>query len=476
MTSPSLRNRRTTTPPAWIRISLAGLALSVVSTGLRADDLTLPGQDPVRSLPPVDERRVDADTSPLPPALPLPAVDAAPSEFRQQHETLMRETIASHGRAAEVRGNLVATQATDDEDDDRIDTKPPSRERLFRILNTRDYLISLEDKYRGGRTGRTTPFFLPAPIDQFNGPDNPVLSRLWYQNRISGQNADPIDRQKGNIGVGGGMAVVPVGSEPEVAIINEAVGSPDMQVLLVVELGGEENTFGVVLRALDPDQWDRPVDQIEANSYYYVLFGSSSVALYTHEPGQDDQLIKSADIPAKQSFEIDVTVSGDMFVVKRDGETVLDATHGPKTDINEDREFAGMISGITEGTSTRVDDFAASRFGGYYQARSFAPTMALYRGPNVHYHPLYFEQLALERYGHHLGNLVAPIMAHGLFFAHAATLPYSLGKSHPWDCHNDVCYYKPGDLVPFRIYFPTADPKATMLQATAMALSWTVIP
>ncbi|MBX9654524.1 hypothetical protein K2Y11_12995, partial [bacterium] len=111
-----------------------------------------------------------------------------------------------------------------------------------------------------------------------------------------------------------------------------------------------------------------------------------------------------------------------------------------------------------------------------YAAREWAPTAAVFRGANVQYHPLYFEQIALERYGQHFGNLFAPWVAHALFFADAAMLPYSIGKSPPWTCQNDVCLYKPGDIVPFRLYLPIPDKKGIFLQATAMALCWSVIP
>jgi hypothetical protein len=277
------------------------------------------------------------------------------------------------------------------------------------------------------------------------------------------------------MGVVGGKAEQKVNAEPEAAIINETVGSSDMMVDLEIELGSGTSTFGLVLRAREPREWNEAVDQIKVNEFFFVLFSESSVALYYHEPGKEDLLIKSADLAAKKSFKARATVAGDQFRVYRDEQEVLAAVDTTERKSDEG-QYCGMIAGITEGAPTRVDNFRGNRFGGEFLTRNFAPSAILYRGPNVHYHPLYFEQIALERYGQHFGNLVAPWISHGLFFADAAMLPYSLGKNPPWVCHNDICLAQPGDIVPFRLYLPVKDPKGALLQATAMALSWTVIP
>jgi hypothetical protein len=199
------------------------------------------------------------------------------------------------------------------------------------------------------------------------------------------------------------------------------------------------------------------------------------VGVYFHKPGREDVLLHSETVPAMREFTAVVAAYDDEIRVVRDGRTVLEtsAVPVPKQDWGK---FCGMIAGVTKDAPTRADNFFGRRFGGEYAARRWDPSAAVFRGANVHYHPLYFEQAALERYGQHFGNLFAPWASHALFFADAALLPYSLGKSPPWACHNDVCYHKPGDIVPFRIYSPTCDPKGTVLQATAMALSWSLIP
>lgn len=399
-----------------------------------------------------------------------------PIEFSAQHQALVRE-VQKFNRQDEVvdiaqnrDDSLTTIQAN--EFSYKINTKPPERDRLFRVLSGEAYLAQLEADYR--KAGQTGSFYVPAPVDSFNQPNSAVLAPIWFQNQASGPE-DPAEQRRGLMGVEDGKVIQRVNAEPEAAIINETVGSSDMRVELEIELGSATSTFGVVLRAREPRTWNEAVDQIKVNEFFYVLFSESSVALYFHESGKEDLLIKSADIPAKRSFQAQATVAGDQFRVYRDGQEVLAAVD-TTTKKFDDSQYCGMIAGITDGAPTRADNFRGLRYGGEYVSRAYAPSAILYRGPNVHYHPLYFEQIALERYGQHLGNLVAPWISHGLFFADAAMLPYSLGKNPPWVCHNDVCLAQPGDIVPFRLYCPVKDPKGAILQATAMALSWSVIP
>jgi hypothetical protein len=404
-------------------------------------------------------------------------IEAPPMKgFSAQHQALVREVQESNKQLnvveiAQGRENsLEAIQAQDFVY--KVNTKPPSRERLFRVLSGEAYLAQLEAEYR--KAGQTGSFFLPAPLDSFNQPNSGVLSALWFQNQATGPE-DPVEQRRGLMGVVDGKAQQNVNAEPEAAIINETVGASDMMVNLEIELGSATSTFGVVLRAREPRDWNEAVDQIKVNEFFFVLFSESSVALYYHEPGKEDLLIKSAELSSKRAFQAQATVFGDQFRVFRDNEEVLSAVDTTERQ-TDNGQYCGMIAGITEGEPTRVDNFRGLRYGGEFATRNFAPSAILYRGANVHYHPLYFEQIALERYGQHFGNLVAPWLSHGLFFADAALLPYSLGKNPPWVCHDDVCLAQPGDIVPFRLYLPVKDPKGMLLQATAMALAWTVIP
>lgn len=476
MTLQLRRKRPTITVPRWMRISaLAALAClpgQVRASDAAADDaIELPAPSETHSLPPLDGGAAASRQAP-PRRLPTLAADPSRS-FEDLHRSVMRSV--SQGRV-ESEVEFVQAQAPAQQPGAtygfRASTEPPSRERLFRVLSPEGYLSALEREYR--ESGQKGSFFIPLPADVFDAPDSPTLSAIWFQSRRSGR-LDPNTQLRGFMRIVDKAVQQDVGNPPEVAIINESVGSPDMWVQLTIQLGGPASRFGVVFRAGEPKQWIDVVDQIEANTYCYAMFTETTVGVYFHKPGREDVLLQSATLPARRAFTAVVAAYEDEIRVVRDGQTVLETSAAPVP--SEDwGKYCGMIAGVTEGAPTRADNFFGRRFGGEYVARQWAPSAAVFRGPNVHYHPLYFEQVALERYGQHFGNLFAPWASHALFFADAALWPYSIGKSPPWACHNDVCYHKPGDIVPFRIYSPTCDPRGTVLQATAMALSWSLIP
>ena len=215
----------------------------------------------------------------------------------------------------------------------------------------------------------------------------------------------------------------------EVAIINESVGSKNMAVSLDITLGGQDNTFGVVLRAKDPREWVEAVDQIQVNRYFYALFGRDTVALYYHEPGKEELLIKSAEIPAKESFRVVASVYGDQFRIYRDGQEILDAVDS--TLPSDTGDFLWHDRWYHRRTPTTADNFLGRRYGGEYANREWAPSAAVFRGANVHYNPLYFQQIALERYGQHFGSLFAPWIAHALSSRMLPCFPIASAKAPP---------------------------------------------
>ena len=65
--------------------------------------------------------------------------------------------------------------------------------------------------------------------------------------------------------------------------------------------------------------------------------------------------------------------------------------------------------------------------------------------------PLYFEDVALERYGHEWGPVVTPVVSTVRFFGDLAVLPYKMGIHPPNECQHPLGYYRPGTCAPWSI-------------------------
>ncbi len=83
-----------------------------------------------------------------------------------------------------------------------------------------------------------------------------------------------------------------------------------------------------------------------------------------------------------------------------------------------------------------------------YQGREFDPYGMAWTASNIHYHPLYFEDVALERYGQSHGPIVQPFVSLSKFGAQLLGLPYQ-ATLHPI-CEDvyPLGYYRPGEPAP----------------------------
>ncbi len=90
-----------------------------------------------------------------------------------------------------------------------------------------------------------------------------------------------------------------------------------------------------------------------------------------------------------------------------------------------------------------------------YTLRSWAPATYTWNASGLCHKPLYFEQVAMERYGHtpslRCGPLLAPIVSGAHFFATVPILPYKMGVNPPWECQYSLGYYRPGSCAPYII-------------------------
>ncbi len=86
-----------------------------------------------------------------------------------------------------------------------------------------------------------------------------------------------------------------------------------------------------------------------------------------------------------------------------------------------------------------------------FQPRSWAQVTYLWKAAGLCHKPLYFEQVALERYGHSLPPAVQPIVSGAHFFGTLPILPYKMGLTTPNECIYTLGYYRPGSCAPYMI-------------------------
>lgn len=85
--------------------------------------------------------------------------------------------------------------------------------------------------------------------------------------------------------------------------------------------------------------------------------------------------------------------------------------------------------------------------------RAATPQTVLQWAPtNLWYHPLYFQDVALERYGHTRKPWMQPLVSSGRFFGQLAGLPYQMVLHPPKSREFALGYYQPGEWAPKKRY------------------------
>ncbi|MEO2036249.1 MAG: hypothetical protein ABGZ35_29600 [Planctomycetaceae bacterium] len=93
------------------------------------------------------------------------------------------------------------------------------------------------------------------------------------------------------------------------------------------------------------------------------------------------------------------------------------------------------------------------------------PMLLQWQASNLWYHPLYFEDPALERYGHTYSPLMQTLASTGRFVGQAATLPYHATLRPPNSREYPLGWYRPGEHAPYLNYRPAWNNEAAVNQA-----------
>ncbi|MEK6259625.1 MAG: hypothetical protein AABP62_13490 [Planctomycetota bacterium] len=125
---------------------------------------------------------------------------------------------------------------------------------------------------------------------------------------------------------------------------------------------------------------------------------------------------------------------------------------------NDIREFA-------KGESDKLN----LAFGGEpFPERAFPATVKPWDAPNFFNYPLYFEDPALERYGHTRRPLIQPVVSIGRFSAQLVCLPYLMTLDPPCREVYSLGWYRPGECAPKLHYQVPLNAKAAAVQAATV--------
>ncbi len=97
--------------------------------------------------------------------------------------------------------------------------------------------------------------------------------------------------------------------------------------------------------------------------------------------------------------------------------------------------------------------------------RHFVDTHVLWEPSNLFHNPLYFEDHALERYGHTHNELLQPFVSVGKFGAQFVGLPYQMALHPIHECQYTLGWHRPGECVPYRYHLPPWNTKAALVAA-----------
>lgn len=111
-----------------------------------------------------------------------------------------------------------------------------------------------------------------------------------------------------------------------------------------------------------------------------------------------------------------------------------------------------------------------------YTPRCFGENVFAWEASNVHYNPLYFEDVALERYGHTYPCLVQPFASVGHFGVQLLGLPYQMSIDPACKHIYPLGYYRPGECAPKLLYQVPWNTKAALTQTAVTSGLFFLIP
>ncbi len=105
---------------------------------------------------------------------------------------------------------------------------------------------------------------------------------------------------------------------------------------------------------------------------------------------------------------------------------------------------------------------------GEFDGRRWACTTFTWKASLAVHKPLYFEEVALERYGHSLNPLIGPLWSGVHFFITIPVLPYKMSLEPINECQYVLGYYRPGNCAPYLFPPIPLSVEAAMIEAASV--------
>ncbi len=104
------------------------------------------------------------------------------------------------------------------------------------------------------------------------------------------------------------------------------------------------------------------------------------------------------------------------------------------------------------------------------------PTYYAWQASNTFSHPLYFEDIMLERHGHQRCPELTPLFSGARFFATIPALPYLMTLQPPSSQSSTLGHWKPGSGAPCLLQRPPYQHDAVLVEGAAITTGFLVIP
>jgi hypothetical protein len=145
------------------------------------------------------------------------------------------------------------------------------------------------------------------------------------------------------------------------------------------------------------------------------------------------------------------------------------------------REVSFLVSDLSDTDAAYVaDSWGVPHLCGLeqddFKSRQFAPITMTWKASELMHKPLYFEEVALERYGHTAGPIWQPVISSGHFFANIAVMPYKMGIHPMTECQYALGYYRPGNCAPWQLPAVPLSGRGAFYQAKVVTGSVFLLP